>query len=298
MDADYDEYDVFLDTWKPSETAEHAMLPPYQQDALAKQRMLDDGSAAAAPTRTAFEPGVKVMEASEEQLRSVDFFVSHQAEWSRDFRDGLSAAGIAADKIDDFVGSFAASWVDGSSRRQGSPEMMGIKASIRDHDRACHWRHAGKFVLSEVDAGVAATFTPAEMAAIFDVNARLLETVIRDYLDIMGIDSINELYVRRGVFMPKITDLRIDLHYLSSFSFALGPVEQFAQTWTRATKGSGVPCIFSAPLPAIQTRVVAFAPFIEGMDLQQLELVVAPPTEPTPLEPLGDYGGIHEFRFR
>lgn len=50
-----------------------------------------------------------------------------------------------------------------------------------------------------------------------------------------------------------------------------------------ATKGSGVPCVFSVPLPALQNRIVPFALFIQGMDLQQLELVVASPVEPSRL---------------
>ena len=56
--------------------------------------------------------------------------------------------------------------------------------------------------------------------------------------------------------------------------------------------------IFSAPLPAIQTRIVAFAPFVKDMDLRQLELVVAPPTASTPLQHDGEFGGIHEFSFK
>ena len=88
------------------------------------------------------------------------------------------------------------------------------------------------------------------------------------------------------------------MHYPSSYSFALGPVEQFSRTWTKATRNTGVPSVFPAPLPAVQKRVVAFAPFIEGMGLRQLELVVAPPIQPTPLQHLGDHGSIHEFEFQ
>jgi len=50
-------------------------------------------------------------------------------------------------------------------------------------------------------------------------------------------------------------------------------------------------------LPAIQERVVAFAPFVDGMDLSQLEFVVAPPVERTPLRDHGEHGGIREFSF-
>lgn len=74
-------------------------------------------------------------------------------------------------------------------------------------------------------------------------------------------------------------------------------MEQFAQTYTPLTQGNGIPSIFSAPLPAIQERVVAFAPFVDGMDLSQLEFVVAPPVERTPLQDGGEHGGIREFSF-
>lgn len=98
--------------------------------------------------------------------------------------------------------------------------------------------------------------------------------------------------------MPSVETIRREVHYLSSFSLALGPVEQFAQTWTPATKSSGVPSIFSAPLPAIQHRVVAFAPFIAGMSLRQLEFVVAPPIAETILSRDGAFGGVEQFSFR
>ena len=59
-----------------------------------------------------------------------------------------------------------------------------------------------------------------------------------------------------------------------------------------------MPCIFSAPLAAIQDRIVAFAPFIRGMPLDQLEFVVAPPVEEMGLRYLGVFSGIHEYGFK
>ena len=91
-----------------------------------------------------------------------------------------------------------------------------------------------------------------------------------------------------------------ELHYLSSYSLASGPVELFAQTQGKR-KCCGLPCIFSAPVPAVQQRVVAFAPFIAGMQLDQLEFVVAPPVHPTRIKHHGDYGPpaarISEYEF-
>jgi hypothetical protein len=301
MDTERDEYDVFLDTWKPSELLEHATLASNVHDPLVQSRLLEDSTGAASLIRTAFVGGPKFMTEAEEQARKFRFFEQRQQQWSAEFRSRLQSEGLEGPKVDQFIRCFAELWVDGRSRRQNSPEMMAVKASIRDHDQVYHGEHAGRFVLTPVSVDVAPLFNAEEMAAVFETNAGLLEAFIPDYLcEVEGerSGSINFLYVRRGVRMPASPGkLREELHYLSSYSLALTPVEQFAQTWDRATKDRGVPCIFSAPLPALQKRVVAFAPFIAAMDLSQLELIVAPPIEPTSLRDVGERGGVHDYEF-
>ena len=124
-------------------------------------------------------------------------------------------------------------------------------------------------------------FTPDEVQAIFDANAGMIEALLPDYVDHLGNEgqgSLGDLYIRRGVYVSAVeTDVRKELHCLTSYSLALGPVEQFTQTWTPQTRDNGNPTIFAAPLAAAQNRVVAFAPFIANMDLRQLEFVVARP---------------------
>ena len=241
------------------------------------------------------------MGADELTVRAYDFFEDHQENWSADFRDYVLSRYVPEDKLDTFVTSFSELWVDGKKRRQDSKEMLAIKASIRDFDRLHTPSRAGRFVINQVDDCVAPLLTPAEMGAIFEANRGLIDAFLPDYIDHLGDEvpnSLDELYVRRGVYMPAVDTVRRELHYLSSFSLALGPVEQFAQTWTTAMRDNGVPSIFSAPVSALQGRVVAFAPFIAGMDLGQLELVVAPPVEEMTLQNDGVYGEIHEFSFR
>lgn len=179
--------------------------------------------------------------------------------------------------------------------------MLAIKASIRDYDRKCHPNLADRYVINPVDPAVQPLFTLEETAAIFQANCGLIDALLPDYVDHLGHEgpgALGDLYVRRGVYMPSVDGVRRELHYLSSYSLSLGPVEQFAQTHTPSTQGKGMPSIFSAPLPAIQDRIVAFAPFVDGMDLGQLEFVVAPPVERTPLQDDGEHGGIREFSFR
>jgi len=178
--------------------------------------------------------------------------------------------------------------------------MIAIKASIRDFDRQFHRSCAGRFVINPVDDAAAALFTPTEMKEIFDANSSLIDAFFPDYLEHVsedGLGSINRLFVRRGVRMPIIQKFRQELYELSSYSLSIGVVEQFAQTWTKATKDTGVSVILSAPLPAVQERVVAFAPFIYDMDISQLEFVVAPPIKTTCLMHSGTFGGIDELSF-
>lgn len=301
MSDEQDDYEVFLDTWEPGERLRYATLPQNLADPVAQDRLLSDSTGAAPLTRTAFSPGLKVMDENEGEARLYTFFEERQEKWAEEFEDYLRSREISETKIDVYSKSFANHWVDGRKRRQDSAEMLAIKASIRDHDLKFHPRTAGKFVINQLDKAPSPLFTPDEMAIVFEANRGLLDAFLPDYSDMLDatlVGSSSDLHVRRGVLMPTIEKVRRELHYLSSYSLALGPVEQFAQTYTPATHKSGVPSIFSAPLPAIQTRIVAFAPFVKSMDLRQLELVVAPPIASTLLQHDGEFGGIHEFSFK
>lgn len=297
---DPDDYDVFLQTWEPSELLDHACLPSNLGDPLVQKSLIDDMSATKNVLRTPYKPGHKVMDDDEIVVRGLGFFQEHQQEWSQQFRDYVLFGGVAEAKFDIFATGFAKLWVDGKSRRQDSPTMMSIKASIREFDRLHHPHYAGKFVITPVNDDAEPLFTPEEMLTIFKANEGLLQSFMPDYLDHLGGQgsrSFGDIFVRRGVRMPEIGAVRQELYYLSSYSLTLGPVEQFAQTWTDQTKLNGVSSVFSAPLAAVQNRVVVFAPFIPGMDLSQLELVVAPPIEPMPLQYEGEFGGLHDYTF-
>jgi hypothetical protein len=240
------------------------------------------------------------MAADELIARSYHFFEKNHEKWVAEFRDYVLSRGVPTAKLDIYNTSFARDWVDGRKRRQDSPVMLAIKASIRDFDCACDPDLADRHVINPVDPDIKPLFTLAEMAAIFAANYGLLDALLPDYVDHLGhkyLGAVSDIYVRRGICMPWIDEVRREFHYLSSYSLSLGPVEQFAQTYTSSTRGKGIPSIFSAPLPAIQERVVAFAPFVDGMNLDQLEFVVAPPVERTPLKDHGEHGGIREFSF-
>jgi hypothetical protein len=89
---------------------------------------------------------------------------------------------------------------------------------------------------------------------------------------------------------------REEASYLSSYSLSIGSTELFAQTKGRkvCTK---IPCIVSCPIVAIHDRVVAFAPFVRDMTLDQMEFVVAPPAKATPMNYQGTFSGIREYSF-
>ncbi|MCV0428668.1 MAG: hypothetical protein K5905_24695 [Roseibium sp.] len=302
MNRERDDYDVFLDNWEPGEVLRHASLPQNLSDPLIKKRIFEDSGDNGQVARTTYSPGQKTMDDDEISVRAYDFFQKKHKRWANEFRDYVLSKDVPEEKLDTLVAGFAQLWVDGKRRRQDSLEMLAIKASLRDFDLLYHTTNAGRFVSETVEASIPPLLTPLEVKVILDANRGLIDAFIPDYIDHLGDEgpaSLCELYVRRGVYMPPVdTKVRCERHYLSSFSLALGPVEQFAQTWTTATRNTGTPSIFSAPIAAIQDRVVAFAPFITQMDLSQLELVVAPPVEEMHLVDHGMHGGIREFSFR
>lgn len=300
MANETDEYDVFLENWCPSELFQHATLPQNLGDPYLKQRLFEDSTGQAKVERAGFKPGKKVMSVDELTSRGLEFFQDNQERWAEEFRDYVLHKDIPPKKIDTYVSGFANLWIDGRSRRQDSSEMLAIKASIQRFDQFYYPTEIKEYVINSVDGSIPPLFSIEEMAIIFEANSGLIDAFLPDYIDYLdedGLNVVSDLTIRRGVNMPSSATFRRELHYLSSYSLALGPVEQFAQLWAGANKRTEVPSIFSAPLPAIQNRIVAFAPFIKGMDLSQLEFVVAPPIENTTLVNQGSFGGISEFRF-
>jgi hypothetical protein len=296
-----DDYDVVLQTWKPGALLNHSVLPQNLNDPFSRERLTADSTGEANVERAEFQSGDKVMSEQELAARAFGYFESHQSKWAAGLRDYVIEQGLSNEKFDRYAESFATSWVDGFARRQNSAEMLAIKASIREFDRTFNRPKAGRFVLEPVADDVDPLFTPVEMRILFSANSGLLQAYLSDYVDHLGDEgpsTISDIYVRRGVMVPEIQKIRQERFELSSYSLGIGAVEQFAQLYTFRTKDKGIQSIFSAPLPAVQERVVAFAPFIDGMDLGQLELIIAPPIELTMLIDQGEYGGIREYGFK
>lgn len=302
MDEEKDDYDVFLENWVPSPLLNHTTLDSNLFDPLAQLRLQSDTTVAGDVPRTANSLGTKKSITEQERdVRLFEFFERSRYSESEEFRERLLGAGIATCKVDAFIKAMSQDWVDGRKRRQHSPMMERIKASIQKHDRLMHTNQAGKFVINHVPDHIVPLFGVLEMISIFRINEDMVERYMADYLEEFPLDlgsSINHIYVRRGVAMPGAPGpIRSELHYLSSFSLALTAAEQFGQNLPRHPTGGEFQCIFSAPIPAIQKRIVAFAPFIEGMDVSQLELVVAPPIEETALCYRGEFGSMHDYEF-
>ncbi|MCZ4260547.1 hypothetical protein O4G76_06785 [Limimaricola sp. G21655-S1] len=247
-------------------------------------------AASGEPIRIAeYQPGKKEMDDEEKKYRSSGFFEKSQDEWSSIFFAQALGKGISEEALEDYILFFSRVWTD-SAPRQKSATSSRIKASIFNSDLERFKADAGRFCCERPDIKSLyppqePLFTPGEIRKIFEINSRLLDVFIGSYLEELSdrfCTSINKLYVGRGVFQDGGDEvMRKERNYLSSYSIFLGPVEQFSQTHTKKTKDNGASVIYSAPLPAVQERVVAFAPFIKGMALDQLELVVAPPVHET-----------------
>lgn len=296
-DTEDPSYDEFLETFDPNDypALVHAISEPYVHDDLAFSRLIKHASEGEKLLeREAYRQGKKKMTFEEAGLRRLDFFIAHQEAYSRDLRERLLEGGISGQQIDSYMSAFAEFWIDGRKRRLDSPEMQSVMTSVVEHDRARHQPQASACVANTPRQDIAPLFTPSQMARVFDANSNMLENVLYRYFQLLDdnrTQSINRTYARRGMYCEeKPGDYWREQHYLSSYSLATTVPEQFSQTHTSATTGKGTPTIVSTPIPAIQHRVVAFAGFIESMDLDQMELVVAPPLSRLQVRRIGSHG--------
>ena len=292
-----DSYEAFLHTFDPNDypALVFASSESYVYDPLTLRRLIRHGSIGEKSIdRDLYRSGIKYIGPEEVEIANLNFFRETQAEHSKELRERLLSVGVADACIDRYMQAFSTLWVGTRSQRLKSPQMLEVMASIVKHDRALHGGSAGRYVVHRPYADVPPLFSPEQMAAVFQANSDMLETTLYAYSMLLPDSSswsINRVYVRRG--MHRATDIPpvwSEQQYLNSYSLTVTVPEQFAQTQSSGTRQSGIPTIVSACLPSVQDRVVAFAGFVEGMTVDQAELVVAPPVREIAVRYLGTHG--------
>lgn len=242
---------------------------------------------------------IKLLDPVDREILGLEYLKKQQQALSNDFKERLIADGIDEQDVDLFIDAFAKLWTDGRATRQSSNIIQRIKKSVHDHDLHFYPSNAGRFVTYHPDPSILPLFNPNEVGTIFAANSNMMETFIQDYFNQVyehpSEASINRFYARRGVALETLPGASLkELNYLSSYSISESITEQFSAT---CSSRDSYRCIFSCPVPALQQRIVAFAPFIHGMTIDQLEIVIAPPIELMPLIDDGIHEGIHEYRF-
>ncbi|WP_284448008.1 hypothetical protein [Pseudoxanthomonas mexicana] len=292
-----DSYEAFLRSFDPNDypALMFASSEPYVHDPLALERLIRHGSIGDATlARDMYRPGTKHVGPEEVEITNLEFFRITQTQNSTELRARLRSAGISSARIDRYMEAFATLWVGTRSQRLHSPQMLEVMASIVQHDLAFHRGAAGRHVVNKPYVETSPLFSPEQMAAVFQANSDMLETALYAYSKHLPESdgwSINRVYARRG--MHRVTDIPpvwSEQQYLNSYSLTVTVPEQFAQTYTSASRRAGTPMIVSACLPSIQGRIVAFAGFVEGMSVDQAELVVAPPVREIAVRHLGTHG--------
>lgn len=289
-----------LESWTPPEYLLWATNELNLSDAFVFERMMSEGRASS-HIRVTHTPGVKTTSSDEDKYRKLDFFRSTQGEWSAEFRSRLEAK-IDPDLVSKFLNGITSEWIDGRKARHDSQIMQSLKASIQNYDREIHGSKAQEFVLEVIPNTVAPLFDVYDMRNLYEINSSMLEAYMGEYLVELNshlISSISDLIVRRGIFAEKPTkEHLVELNLLSSYSLSLSASEQFAVTYTSRTKAIGEATIIGCAFPEIQNRVIAFAPFIPGMKIDQLELILPPPVNIAHLTPLKSWGEVTEYVFK
>jgi len=287
--------------FQPGELLVFTCEPQNIDDPFYRARLFTDYPAEGLVERAESIPGVrKSVSEQEAEVRKLDYVKKAQPEWAKHFDDYVLGEGVCPTKLEAYKRCFVSDWVDGKTRRQNSETIMRIKSSLIEHDREYHQGYPENFVINRHEFDQPPLFEPGEVAAIYKANEGLIEALLPDWLDELGYDGpecLGNTYVRRGVYLPEAPTELKEYNYLSSYSLCVSPAEQFSDTRGESAIDDGIRCLFSGPVGCVQQRIVAFAPFIEGMSLDQMELVVAPPVRPIQLKNGGEYGGILELTF-
>lgn len=273
-----------------------SLLPQYIDSELMYDRFSDstlDGVSEVERKRNT--PGaMKEVDFGEISYLNLDFFDDHKNKIQEDFFTELSAK-IGESRCDLFCNLICDYWMDGGAKRK-SKEIEALRVSIKDYimDFGFVSSPENIQVTDDVNQEILPSFYPEEIDEIIRVNREMMDGYFPEWLD--GIEpkselSMNDIYCRRGLSLDK--ELEVDYHeksYLSSYSLSISITEQFAKTYNKPH-----PAIISSKLSNFRSRILFFAPFLKGVDVEQYEVGVIPHWQTLKVISQGEYGGISEY---
>lgn len=236
--------------------------------------------------------GNKAVSETENQVSNYAFFDKNKEEMQRDYLDRLTKI-IDEEKIHRFIEIITTIWYDGRSSRTTSKDIWEIKKSVRNYLKRGSSR---KFTINDGDRDVTPLFNTDELGQLLHVTHEMFDHYIQDYLESRPDNletSINRIYIHRGIIVDEIIPEGdyYEYDFINSYSLSQSVPEQFTARVNNGQFGA----MIGGCVNDFTNQILAFAPFIPGMDVLQLELCIIPRFIPFCIRYDGEYSGIHEY---
>lgn len=271
-------------------------LDQYTNTSLANIRFIDAIHTESMPLDRAVSEAGRTKHTFDQELMldNYKYFIDIHEDVAEKFYSEL-AAGIGAEKASLFIETIANYWFD--SGKHQSAKVVGLKRAV--HNYMVSVSSYQSFV-SKPEANSfnkPSTFDNREIEFILALNDQFMYQHIHSWLEShenalqMGLADV---FLRRGI---NLSELFNDGHifnewdYISSYSLATTLSEQF----TYLGKGKHK-VMLSADFSLFNGRILFFAPFINGMNTNQLEVGIIPSTSPLVLIYQGCHNQIDEYR--
>lgn len=277
-----------------SDLTRYAELEKYLFDPFYEHRYVQAASHGLADiARDPGKVGNKAVSDTENLVSGYAFFDKNKEKMREDYLDRLTSF-IDEDKVQRFIKTVTTHWYDGRPSRTTSDDIWEIKKSIRNNliERTSNT----KFTMKDENRDVEPLFETNELGHLLHVTHQMFDHYIQDYLqsrpDYLETSS-NRIYIHRGIRINELPpeDDYYEYDYINSYSLAQSVPEQF----TAIAKNGQFRVMIGGCVNDFSDQILAFAPFIPGMDVQQLELCIIPGFNPLRIRYEGEYSGVHEY---
>ena len=271
-------------------------LDQYANTTLAQKRFIDAIHTESMPLdRAASEPGrMKHIFDEELNLDKYDYFLEVQEDVSEEFYSEL-VAGIGTEQACLFIETIAKYWFD--SGKHQSAKVVGLKRAIHDYMVSVSSQQPFVSKPEATSFSKPSTFNKNEIEFILALNDQFMYQHIHCWLESHenGLQmGLADVFLRRGINLSKLFEdghIFNEWDYINSYSLATTLTEQF----TYLGKGKHK-VMLSSDFSLFNGRILFFAPFINGMNTNQLEVGIIPSTTPLVLIYQGCHNKIDEYR--
>lgn len=251
------------------------LLPQNTYSETAQMRFISSigGSTEVSPNRAKSIKGEnKNICIHEENLDVFSFFYNTSEKLQNEFRERFIKE-LGKDKYTHFIEMIVDQWSDGKSKRLKGEDLINFKKAI--HHYLVSKNSKQLYCSNTLNDYNLTLFNGQDIEKIIELNKSMMQCAIEDWIEVHPNRfqfSTNNIYFRRGInaVLEGQSGSYIEKDYISSYSLAISVAEQFSQT------GKNQRTIVNAEFGMFENRVLFFAPFIEGMNLKQIEIGVIP----------------------